>query len=202
VGRRAAADVVAVEVLPPILSEFRYQHPNTVIELSVSNQMVDLLRRDADIAVRMVRPKQKALLARRVGKVVLGFHAHRRYLERYGYPEGLEDLAHHTLIGFDRVPPSANFLEAAPVPVSRELFAFRSDNDLALLAALRSGFGIGICHTGIARRDPDLLPLLGKQFKVELEIWIVMHNELKRISRMRLLFDHLAVNLAQYAAAV
>jgi DNA-binding transcriptional LysR family regulator len=201
VVRLAAADVVAVEVLPPILSEFRYQYPDTVIELSVSNQMVDLLRRDADIAVRMVRPKQKALLAKRAGKVVLGFYAHRRYLERYGYPERLEDLAHHTLIGFDRVAP-AEFLDAAPIPVSRELFAFRCDNDLALLAALRAGFGVGICHTGIARRDPDLLPLLSKQFKVEYEIWIVMHNDLKRISRMRLMFDHLAVNLAQYAAAL
>src|SRR5580693_8108865 len=201
VVRLAAADVVGVEVLPPILSEFRHRHPNTVIELTVSNQMADLLRRDADIAVRMVRPKQKALLAKRAGKIVLGFYAHRRYLERYGYPERLEDLVHHTLIGFDRVAPAADFLEAVPIPVTRELFAFRCDNDLALLAALRAGFGVGICHTGIARRDPDLLPLLGKQFKVELEIWIVMHNELKRISRMRLMFDHLALNLARYAAA-
>jgi DNA-binding transcriptional LysR family regulator len=201
VVRIAAADVVGVEVLPSILSEFRHQYPSTVIELSVSNQVADLLRRDADIAVRMVRPQQKALLAKRVGKVPLGFYAHRRYLERYGYPERLEDLVHHTLIGFDRVSPGASFLEAAPMPVSRELFAFRCDNDLALLAALRSGFGIGICHVGIARRDADLLPLLSKQFKVELEIWIVMHNELKRISRMRLMFDHLALNLAQYAAA-
>lgn len=202
VVRLAAADVVGVEVLPSILSDFRYQHPNIVIELTVSNQMADLLRRDADIAVRMVRPKQKALLARRAGKIALGFYAHRRYLERYGYPEALQDLVHHTLIGFDRVSPSANFLEAAPIPVSRELFAFRCDYDLAQLAALRSGFGIGICHAGIAGRDPDLLPLLSKQFKVELEIWIVMHNELKRISRMRLMFDHLALNLAQYAAAL
>jgi DNA-binding transcriptional LysR family regulator len=202
VVRLAAADVVGVEVLPSILSDFRYQHPNIVIELTVSNQMADLLRRDADIAVRMVRPKQKALLAKRAGKIALGFYAHRRYLERYGYPERLEDLAHHTLIGFDRVSPSANFLEASPLPVSRELFAFRCDYDLAQLAALRSGFGIGICHAAIAGRDPDLLPVLGKHFKVELEIWIVMHNELKRISRMRLMFDHLALNLAQYAATL
>ncbi len=199
--RIAAADVVSVEVLPAILSDFRCQYPDTVLELSVSNQMADLLRRDADIAVRMVRPKQKALLAKRAGKVVLGFHAHRRYLERYGYPERLEDLAHHTLIGFDRVAPAAIFLQTLPMPVSRELFAFRCDNDLAQLAALRAGFGIGICQSGIARRDPDLLPLLSKHLKVELEIWIVMHNELKRVSRMRLLFDHLALNLARYAAA-
>jgi DNA-binding transcriptional LysR family regulator len=201
VVRLAAADVVGVEILPPILSEFRHKYPNTVIELSLSNQMADLLRRDADIAVRMVRPKQKALLARRAGKVTLQFHAHRRYLERYGYPERLEDLTHHTLIGFDRALPFATLVDAMPVPVSRELFAFRCDYDLAQLAALRAGFGIGVCQTGIARRDPDLLPLLSKQFKFEMEIWIVMHNDLKRVSRMRLMFDHLVANLAQFAAA-
>jgi DNA-binding transcriptional LysR family regulator len=200
VVRLAAADVVGVEVLPAILAEFRYKYPNTVIELSLSNQMADLLRRDADIAVRMVRPKQKALLAKRAGTVALGFHAHRRYLERFGYPERLEDLVHHTLIGFDRTLPFADLLNAVPLPVSRELFAFRCDNDLAQMAALRSGFGIGICQTGIARRDPNLLPLLSKQFKVDMEIWIVMHNDLKRISRMRVLFDHLALSLAQFAA--
>lgn len=199
--RLAAADVVGVEVLPPILSDFRCQYPNTVIELSLSNQMADLLRRDADIAVRMVRPKQKALLARRVGKLALQFHAHRRYLERHGYPERLEDLANHTIIGFDRVRPFAVLMNAVPLPVSRELFAFRCDHDLAQLSALRAGFGIGICQTGIARRDPDLLPLLAKQFKVDMDVWIVMHNDLKRISRMRLMFDHLSANLAQYAAA-
>jgi DNA-binding transcriptional LysR family regulator len=202
VVRLAAADVMGVEVLPSILSEFRSQFPATVIELSLSNEMADLLRRDADIAVRMVRPRQKALLAKRAGKVALGFHAHRRYLERYGYPERLEDLARHTLIGFDRALPFANLLKAMPVPVSRELFAFRCDNDLAQLAALRSGFGIGVCQAGIARRDPDLLPLLTKQFKVEMEIWIVMHNDLKRSSRMRVMFDHLASRLAEFAATV
>jgi DNA-binding transcriptional LysR family regulator len=199
--RLTAADVVGVEVLPPMLSEFRYKYPNTAIELSLSNQMADLLRRDADIAVRMVRPKQKALLARRVGRLALQFHAHRRYLERFGHPERLEDLAHHTIIGFDRIRPFAVLMNAVPLPASRDMFAFRCDHDLAQLAALRAGFGIGICQTGIARRDPDLLPLLVKQFKVEMEVWIVMHNDLRRISRMRLMFDHLSVNLAQYAAA-
>ena len=201
VVRLAAADVMGVEVLPAILSDFRIKHPTTVIELSLSNEMHDLLRRDADIAVRMVRPSQKALLAKRAGKVQLGFHAHRRYLERHGFPERMEDLAQHALIGFDRTLPFSNLLKAVPLPVSRELFAFRCDNDLAQMAALRSGFGVGICQSGIARRDPDLLPLLSKQFKVEMEIWIVMHNDLKRSARMRLMFDHLAASLAQFAAA-
>jgi DNA-binding transcriptional LysR family regulator len=111
VVRLAAADVIGVEVLPAILSEFRSKFPTTVIELSLSNEMADLLRRDADIAVRMARPRQKAFLAKRAGKVALGFHAHRRYLERCGYPERLEDLAHHTLIGFDRALPFSNLFD-------------------------------------------------------------------------------------------
>jgi len=198
--RLAAADVIGVEVLCGILSDFRAEYPAIVIELSLSNQIADLLRRDADIAVRMVRPQQKALLAKRVGKAALMFYAHRRYLERCGYPDRLEDLADHTLIGFDRTPPLGDFLKSVPVPVTRELFAFRCDNDLAQLAALRAGFGIGVCHTGVARRDPNLLPLFSKRFKIELEIWIVMHSDLRRNSRMRALFDYLAIRLAQFVA--
>jgi DNA-binding transcriptional LysR family regulator len=198
VVRLAAANVMGVEVLPGILSDFRTEFPAIVIELSLSNEMADLLRRDADIAVRMARPQQKALLAKRIGKVALMFYAHRRYLERCGYPNRLEDLPDHTLIGFDRIAPSADFLKSVPVPVTRELFAFRCDNDLAQLAALRAGFGIGICQTGIARRDPNLLSIFSKQFKVELEMWIVMHNDLRRNSRMRALFDYLAIRLAQF----
>jgi DNA-binding transcriptional LysR family regulator len=200
VVRLAAPDVLGVEVLPGILSDFRAEFPAIVIELSLSNQIADLLRRDADIAVRMVRPQQKALLAKRVGKVALMFYAHRRYLERHGYPDSLEDLPRHTLIGFDRNLPPANFLKTLPLPVTRELFAFRCDNDLAQLAALRAGFGIGLCQSGIARRDPNLLPLFSKRFKIELEIWIVMHNDLRRNLSMRALFDYLAVRLAQIAA--
>jgi len=201
VVRLAAANVMGIEVLPEILSDFRAEFPAIVIELSLSNQMADLLRRDADLAVRMARPQQKALLAKRVGKVALMFYAHRRYLERYGYPDRLEDLPAHSLIGFDRTPPAAEFLKAVPMPVTRELFAFRCDNDLAQLAALRAGFGIGLCQTGIARRDPNLLPLFSKRFKIELEMWIVMHNDLRRNLSMRALFDYLAVRLTQFAIA-
>jgi DNA-binding transcriptional LysR family regulator len=200
VVRIAAADIVGVEILPAIVSEFRSKNPSTAIELTLSNEMADLLRRDADIAVRMVRPQQKALLAKRAGKVALGFYAHRRYLERHGYPESLEDLRRHALIGFDRTLPFANLLKALPVPVSREWFAFRCDNDLAQLSALRSGFGVGMCQTQLAKRHPDLMPVLHKQLKVEIEIWIVMHSDLRRSSHIRLMFDHLAAGFAQYAA--
>jgi DNA-binding transcriptional LysR family regulator len=199
--RISAADVMGAEVLPEILSEFRREHPAIAVELSLSNQIADLLRRDADIAVRMSAPKQKALVAKRVGKVALGFHAHRRYLDRYGKPQQWADLAHHTLIGFDRVAPMGLILKNLPLPVSRDLFAFRSDNDLAQLAALRAGFGIGVCQRGIAQRDENLVLLLKKQFRADLEVWIVMHEDLRRSPAVRSMFDHLVTSLSRYTAA-
>jgi DNA-binding transcriptional LysR family regulator len=201
VVRIAAADVMGVEVLPEILSEFRQEYPATAIELATSNQMADLLRRDADIAVRMVPPQQKALVAKRVGSVALGFHAHRRYLDRYGQPQQVEDLSQHALIGFDRIQPAAPLLKVLPLPVTRDLFAFRCDNDLAQLAALRAGFGIGVCQRGIAQRDANLVPLLRKEFRVDLDVWIVMHEDLRRSPGVRSMFNHLVAALTRYTAS-
>lgn len=100
--RITASEVVGAEVLPPILARLRREHPELVVELVLSNRTEDLLRRDADIAVRMVRPAQEALVARRLGVVELGLHAHQRYLDRCGAPAVLDDLRAHALIGFDR----------------------------------------------------------------------------------------------------
>src|ERR1700749_4064056 len=99
--RLTASEVVGVEVLPPILTALRRQHPELVIELVLSNQVDDLLRREADIAVRMVRPMQDALVAKRVGGIELGFHAHKRYLAEHAAPRRMADLRSHALIGFD-----------------------------------------------------------------------------------------------------
>src|SRR5579862_1952257 len=99
--RVTASDVIGVEVLPPMLAAFHEANPEVVIELNLANRQEDLLRREADIAVRMVRPTQNALLARRVGAVRLGLFAHRRYVEAHGKPLRLDDPA-IAGIGFDR----------------------------------------------------------------------------------------------------
>ena len=109
--RIAASEIVGTEVLPPILAEFRAGHPGVVMELSLSDRTEDLLRRDADIAVRMVRPKQGSLIAKRVGTVTVGLHAHRRYLEEHGQPNNIQQLARHVLIGFDRETASIRALQ-------------------------------------------------------------------------------------------
>ena len=198
--RLTASVTIGGEVLPPMLAAFHEKHPGIAIELVLSDITQDLSRRDADIAVRMVRPKQEALVARKIGRIALGLFGHRRYLERHGTPESLADASRHALIGFDRETAVVRALRGMGLPLTREMFALRCDADLALLAALRAGFGLGVCQLGIARRDPNLVQVLAGAFKYELDMWLVMHKDLRNTRRTRLLFDHLADELSRYVA--
>ncbi len=198
--RLTASEIIGVEVLPPILTAFRGAYPRIDIELSLSNLNQDLLRRDADIAVRMAAPTQKALLARKLGNVAIGLYAHRRYLERHGMPHTLGDLAEHTLIGFDADSSAIRAWRQTGFPITRDLFALRTDSDHAQLAHLRAGFGIGGCQKSIAAREPELRPVLAKEFGLELPMWLVSHANMRASRRVGALFDHLAQALKVYAA--
>jgi DNA-binding transcriptional LysR family regulator len=199
--RISASDVMGAEVLPSILTDFRERYPDIVIELSLSNQPADVLRRDVDIAIRMMQPTQKALVARHIGKVVLGLFAHRRYLDAYGCPKTLADLAGHALIGFDTETPFIRRMRPAGLPYTREHFAWRTNSDLAALAALRAGFGIAVAQVNLARRDPQLVHLLPTELSLSMDTWVVMHEDLRQSLRVRRLFEHLAEALAGYASA-
>lgn len=199
VVRITASDVIGVEVLPAILRDLRAAHEGLVFELVPSNETADLLRRDADIAVRMTQPKQSALIAKKVGDVMLGLFAHRAYLDRRGTPRRIEDLRAHALIGFDRDTGAAQIARAMALGLGRETFAYRTDNQLAHLALIRAGCGIGICQVGLGKKDPDLVRLFAKQVALPLPTWIAMHGDLRGVRRMRLVFEELAAAMAAYA---
>ncbi|MBV8565330.1 MAG: LysR family transcriptional regulator [Methylobacteriaceae bacterium] len=199
--RITASEVIGNEVLPQILAAFREMHPGIVIELVLSNRTQDLLRRDADIAVRMMRPSQDALVARHIGPIAVGLYAHKAYADRHPLPRDLGEIVDHPLIGFDRDMSNARIAARAGFELARDDFAFRCDSDVAQLAALRAGFGIGGCQLGIARRDPNLVPVLPESLRFELDMWLAMHEDLRSSRRVRLLFDHLAATLSDYVAA-
>ena len=196
--RVTASEIIGSEVLPPILAAFHATHPGIAVELALSNRTADLARRDADVAVRMVRPTQSGLVARRIGSSRIGLYAHRDYLARFGEPRSLTDLASHCFIGFDRDNSSFRAAGDFARKLTREFFGFRCDNDLAQLAALRAGVGIGGCQENIASRTPELVAVLPNAFPYALEVWLVMHEDLKATRRVRILFDHLAAGLTAY----
>jgi DNA-binding transcriptional LysR family regulator len=196
--RITASAVMGGEVLPRILASFHLRHPQIQLELVLTDRNEDLLRGEADVAVRMARPTQDALVAKRIGAVDIGLYAHRRYLRAHLQPSRVQDLSSHSLIGFDRDLLPARMLAKSGVSLTREQFAFRCDSDHAQLAAMRAGLGIGISQLGIARRDKNLVPVLHSQLLFSLEVWLAMHRDLRNSRRIRLLFDHLSSELSVY----
>ena len=199
--RLTASDIVGTFVLPDMLAGFRREHPAIALELVLSDRNDDLLRGEADIAVRMIRPVQSALLARRIGTLRIGLYAHRDYLSARGLPANPQDLARHDLIGFDRAVADSDLPEFDGFRPTRENFHFRCDNSVAQLAAVRAGLGIGVCHEIIARGLPELQPVLASAVTFPLEVWLVMHEDLKASRRIRLVYDHLVLALSSYLRA-
>ncbi len=196
--RVTASDVIGVEVLPAILASLRAAHPALVVELVMSNQVGDLLQREADIAVRMVRPTQQALVARHIGSIDIGLFAHQRYLNAYGTPASLAALDGHALIGYDQQTTMVRaWLDRFPA-FARDKLALRADSDLAHLGAIRSGFGIGWCQAALAARDAGLVRVLAADCALPLPTWIVMHEDLRASPRCAVTFAALVAGLTDY----
>ena len=197
--RISAAEMVGVEVLPPMLAGLRRRYADLAVELSLSNAGEDLLGQQVDVAVRMYRPDQAALVARRVGVIPIGFFAHRAYAERRGLPASLEELVRFDLIGPDRDIADLRLASALHPAFVRRAAALRMDSHPGQLAAIRAGFGIGATHIAIGRREPDLVAVLPGFVIHRYESWIVMHEDLKRLARVRAVFDHLVEQFLGYA---
>lgn len=196
--RISASEVIGIEVLPPMLAALNERHPDLVIELSVSDAVEDLLRQEADIAVRMVAPAQDALITRRIGGIPLGLHAHRRYLDLHGTPEKLEDLRTHRMIGFDRESAFVRAMRKRVPLLEIMRPTLKSDSNLAQMAMIRAGCGIGVCQVELARRDPNLVRLFHAEFELPLETFVVMHETMKTTPRCRVTFDALVEGLLAY----
>lgn len=197
--RISASEMVGAFILPPILTAIRQEYPKIAFELTLSNIQDDLLARRADIAVRMVQPTQQALVSRKLGRVVLGLYAHRHYLKRFGQPSSVEDLARHSLIGFDRETAEIRAMRARIGAVADlPAFALRADSDIAQFMAIKAGFGIGFCQAGLAAGETDLEAVLPAAVRFDLGVWLAMHEDLKQVPRLRAAFDLLGKGLGDY----
>lgn len=194
--RLTASAVVGVEILPPILQRFQTSYPDIAVELALSNRSQDLSRREADIAVRMLRPVQSTLVARKIGDVPIRLYAHRDYVAVHGLPERIDRRGGHKLVGPDVDETLLRAIHG--LSLRRENFHLRTDNELAQHALVRAGAGIGGMQRPLAERDPALVPVLPDAFELGMEMWLVMHADLRTSRRVRLLFDHLARDLHDY----
>lgn len=190
--RLTASEIVAAHILPAMLRDLRAEEPEIQIEVVASDQTENLLRREADIAIRMYRPGQMDVITRHVADFETALFATPDYLDRYGEPSSMGDLGQHNFIGYDRSDLILNGFRDAGYPVDREFFAFRSDNQLVCWQMVRAGFGIGFNQRRIGLAEPAVRQVLMDQKLPALPVWLTAHQELKTSRRVRRVYDFLA----------
>jgi DNA-binding transcriptional LysR family regulator len=197
--RLSVSEVVGIEVIPPMVASLRRIHPGITIELSLSNMSADLLDQEVDIAVRMHPPRQDALVAKKIGSIALGLFAHADYLAQRGMPQDLDELSGHDLVGSDRSRQDLQIASAFHPRSNREFFVARTDSHPAQLALARAGVGIAVVQRPIGLADPHLVPVLPDLAVATLDTWIVTHEDLRNVPRVRAVFDHLVAAFTSFA---
>ena len=190
--RITASQPVACFMLPPVLTQMRRALPDIQVELESSNAVSNLLRREADIALRMVRPEQATLVAKKIGVIPLGAYASRDYIARRGMPMKPLDLLAHELIGYDKVEDIVRGFRAFGAPVTREAFALRTDDMIVQSQAVRAGLGVGFLADYVVKADANVLRVLPMLVLPELPMWLTVHREIRTSRRIRAVFDFLA----------
>ncbi len=190
--RIAASVIVANLMLPPVLAELRRSEPRIQVEIVASDLTQNLLRRDADIAIRMFDPTQGALIARKLGEAPIGLFGAQNYFERRGRVTGLADLMAHDAIGLDRGDGILKLYAAHGLSATREDFALRCDDAMVYWHMLLAGVGLGFAQTILAGSHPDLEEVDVGLRIAPMPVWLVMHEEVRSNARVRRVADHLS----------
>lgn len=192
----AAADLTAAYHLPSALVRLREIAPQIRVGLTVSDAISDLKARDADIAIRHVRPTQQDLIARLLGEVPAGIYASPAYLSRQGPVRTLGDLRKMTWIGFSEPERVTHHLTNYGLELPASAIGYWTADGNAVLELVRAGLGLSIIPADIAATGNDLVPVLPDLFHIRVPVWLVTHRELLTNPRIRLVFDVLAEQLA------
>ena len=190
--RITTSQVAASYLLPPILTALQLAEPGIRVELVASNALSNLLRREADIAVRMARPAQGSLVARKLADIPIVACAHRDYLARAGTPQAPGDLLRHRLVGYDRDETMVRGLAAGGLPITRENFHILTDDQLAYGRLLAAGGGVGFVAGYNLSFLPGVVQVLPDLQIPPLPCWLVTHREIRGNPLVRRTFDFLA----------
>jgi len=199
--RITASVVFSHYVLPPMLVELRQRYPAIALEIVATDASENLLLREADIAIRMIRPTQLELIARHLGDLAIACCAHEDYLRRRGCPQALEDLYDHDLIGLDRSELIIGAARELGFPLARDDFALRTDSQTLGWELIKAGLGVGFAQLGLIRAEVGMRRILPQMPLAPLPVWLTTHRELFTSRRIRVIYDALAEMIAARIAA-
>ena len=188
----SASDAISVYLLPEIVARIRQQAPQITLVVIASNSISDLRRREADIAIRHVRPTEPELIGQLVYQSTAHFYAAASWVARNGAPSSVAELARTDLLGFEPAERFAEHLNNIGIPITPDGFRIVSENGVVIWELVRRGLGVGAMLREIAERTPDIIRLLPDLPGTPVPVWLVSHRELRTSRRVRLVFDILA----------
>lgn len=192
----SAGEVVAAYILPPIVAKVRALHPAISIEIIATNQVSDLGRREADIAVRSFRPKNESLVARKVSDDIAYLYATPTYLESIGNPGDLEALSSAEFVAFDESDAFLKGLNAMGLALTPQNFPWVCANQQVQWALVTQGSGIGVMMKQVGDVDERVVRVLPSLLSFPISTWLTSHREVRTSRRVRVVFDILAEGLS------
>jgi len=193
---------LGIKWLPQRLLDFHREFPQLAIEVNIDNRNVNLLRREADIAVRLARPEQGDLICRRAGMLHFGLYASQAYLDEHGLPQHRADLKDHYHVGFDDHIGRTPLIKRFEALFDQGNIRHRSNSHMEIIEATRAGLGCGVLCCFIADRLPDLRRVMDKTIDYGREIWLVTHADIRNSARIRTVFDYLGKALEEDGASL
>jgi DNA-binding transcriptional LysR family regulator len=191
----SASDMMAAHMLPPLVRRLREQAPGITVDVIATDALSDLQRREADIAIRHVKPEQPDLIARLVREAAAHFYASESWVKAHGQPRTAEDAAQLPFIGSDRSGQYLGYLRQHGLPLSEANFSCFAENSVAHWSLVREGLGIGAMMEEIALCTPGVVRVLDELPPVRFPIWLVSHRELRTSRPIRVVFEALAQSL-------
>lgn len=190
--RITASDMTAAYILPSLLDRLKLLAPGLEIDIAADNRVRDLLLREADIAIRHVRPEQPDLIARRVCEDPTRFYATRQYTDTYGHPKLGNDISHHQFVSYGDFERIIGYLKPIGLDLTRQNFRYVSNSQVVEWEIARRGHAIAIMSDRIASGFKEFEPVLTEIEQFTIPTWLVAHRELQSSRRIRLVFDLLA----------
>ncbi len=191
-----ATEMLASYYLPPMLRKLREQAPGIVVQVVASDELRDLIRREADIAIRHAQPTQPDLVARRIGSLRGRIYAARRLLDEVGVPRSFDDLADQDFVGIEDTESLIPGLREQGLELRLEQFRVHAASGNCMLQLIREGLGFGFLPMDTGGLFDDLVCVLPELFNPEIPVWLVSHRELRTSRRIRVVYDLLAEELS------
>lgn len=191
----SASETYAAVLLPPVIAKLRREEPGIRVEIVVANHASDLLRREADIAIRNFRPTEPDLIAKKIGMADAVLYASPVYVERLGNPTTPYDLRHADFINLDRSGMMLKVLNGLGLGLTEANFPLLTESYLVMWELVKQGTAIGILDAQIGDADPEVVRVLPDLEPLTFPIWLVAHRDVTTSRRVRRVYDFLTEEL-------